>query len=119
MGWRRDRLSGLDVADDLGLGPDETARRPRREDPGKIVTDVLLLSASVTSLVAVGVVLLQAGKSHGATKDLLITLGIISVVLAWAVVHAVFAFRAEPAFPFTNGRPQERCARGIWEGARP
>jgi uncharacterized membrane protein len=76
-----------------GLDPEETARRALREDPGKIVADVLLLSASVTSLVAVGVVLLQAGKSHGLSKHLLIALGIVSVVLAWAVVHTVFALR--------------------------
>jgi uncharacterized membrane protein len=67
-----------------------TARRALREDPGRITADVLLLSASVISLAAVGGVLIEAGNSSGTTKNLLIGLGIVSVVLAWSVVHTVF-----------------------------
>jgi uncharacterized membrane protein len=75
------------------LDAEGTARRARRDDPSRFVADVVLLSASVVSLVAVGVVLIKAGNSHGATKDWLVALGIVSVVIAWGVVHTVFTLR--------------------------
>ncbi|MDX6672256.1 MAG: hypothetical protein QOI91_2619 [Solirubrobacteraceae bacterium] len=73
-----------------GLDAERTARRALREDPARIVADVVLLSASVVSLVAVGLVISQAGNSHGATKSLLAGLGVFSVFVAWLVVHTVF-----------------------------
>ena len=42
---------------------------------------------------AVGVVLVQAGNKSGGSRDVLIGLGVVSVVLAWGVVHTVFALR--------------------------
>jgi uncharacterized membrane protein len=72
------------------LDAERTARRALREDPGRIVADVVLLSASVVSLAAVVLVLSQAGNSHGATKSLLAGLGVFSVFVAWLVVHTVF-----------------------------
>ncbi|MGI8921679.1 MAG: DUF1345 domain-containing protein [Solirubrobacteraceae bacterium] len=70
-----------------------TARRALREDPGKVAADVLLLSAAVMSLIAVGLVLVEAGQSSGATKEQLVGLGILSVVVSWGVVHTVFTLR--------------------------
>jgi uncharacterized membrane protein len=75
------------------LDADQTARRASREDPGRIAADVILLSASVISLGAVGVVLIHAGNSHGSIKDVLIATGVVSVVIAWSVVHTVFTLR--------------------------
>jgi len=72
------------------LDADRTALRALREDPGRIVADVVLVSASVVSLAAVGLVLSQAANSHGATKGLLAGLGVVSVGIAWLVVHTVF-----------------------------
>jgi uncharacterized membrane protein len=70
-----------------------TERRARREDPGRALADVLLLGAACVSLLAVGLVLVRAGHTSGATKPLLVGLSAISVVLAWAVVHTVFCLR--------------------------
>jgi uncharacterized membrane protein len=75
------------------LGPSATAARARREDPGRTAADVLLLSASVVSLLAVGLVLVRAGHTTGLTKGLLVGLSVASVVLAWSVVHTVFTVR--------------------------
>jgi uncharacterized membrane protein len=75
------------------LDPGLTARRSVREDPGRVVADVVLLSASITSLAAVGLILVDAGNSHGTTKNLLVGIGIISVVVAWGIVHTVFTLR--------------------------
>jgi len=58
-----------------------------------VLADGLLLGASAASLVAVAGVLIQAGGHAGATKDLLIGLGILSVAVAWVLVHTLFTLR--------------------------
>jgi uncharacterized membrane protein len=75
------------------LDAEHTARTAVREDPGRAATDVLLLSASVVSLLAVGLVLVRAGKSSGAAESLQAGLSLASVVLSWSVVHTVFTLR--------------------------
>ena len=67
-----------------------TATRALRQDPGRLASDVVLLSASVASLAAVGLVLVHASSTKGATKELLIGLAVLSVMLAWSVVHTLF-----------------------------
>ena len=62
-------------------------------DPDRGVTDLLLLSASVASLVAVGFVLARAGQSRGAQEALQIALAVASLALSWATVHSVFMLR--------------------------
>jgi len=68
----------------------DTANFATREDPSRPVADALLLSASVTSLVAVGLMLVKAGDTHGAVKITLIASSVASVILSWVLVHTVF-----------------------------
>ncbi|HWH09661.1 MAG TPA: DUF1345 domain-containing protein [Solirubrobacteraceae bacterium] len=75
------------------LSAARTAERSRSEDPGRAATDVLLLSASVVSLLAVGLVLVQANQSTGLERGLLVFLSVASISLSWTVVHTVFALR--------------------------
>lgn len=75
------------------LGPAATAARACPEDPGPGWTDVLLLTASLASVLAVGLVLVRASHTGGLAKGLLLGLGIASIVLSWSVVHTVFALR--------------------------
>jgi uncharacterized membrane protein len=70
-----------------------TARQATRENPRRAAADSLLISASIASLVAVGLVLVRAGHSSGLTKGLLTGIGVASIVLAWSVVHTVFILR--------------------------
>ncbi len=65
----------------------------RREDPSRAGADLVLLSASIVSLIAVGLVLVRAGNEAGLAKDLLIGMTVISVVLAWSMVHTVYTLR--------------------------
>lgn len=74
-------------------GPAETAAHARREDPSRPVADLACLSAAVTSLVAVGILLVSAGNAKGATKLLEVGLSIGAVVAAWSLVHTVFTLR--------------------------
>jgi uncharacterized membrane protein len=70
-----------------------TKRNAVREDPSVATTDLLVISAGVACLAAVGLALVKAGSAHGGTKAYLITIGVASVALAWAAVHTVFTLR--------------------------
>jgi uncharacterized membrane protein len=72
---------------------DETMKHARTEDFSRATADLVLLTASVASLVAVGYTLVEAGGSTGRTKAMLITLALATVVLAWMTVHTLYTVR--------------------------
>jgi uncharacterized membrane protein len=72
------------------LDPGETARIAVREDPARALTDLLLLGASVASLVGVGFVVVAGGNSNGVGKGLLVGLAVVTVGVSWAVVHTTY-----------------------------
>jgi uncharacterized membrane protein len=74
-------------------GGEQTAAHARQESPGRANTDLLLLSGSVISLVAVGLVLVRASNEAGLEKGLLVGLAVVSIVLGWSVVHSVYTLR--------------------------
>jgi uncharacterized membrane protein len=76
-----------------GLNAEECRERANREDPSLRLTELMVLSAGVAVLAAVGMALIRAGNATGATKAYLIALGVVSVALAWALVHTVFTLR--------------------------
>jgi len=76
-----------------GLDASETRRHANIEDGSRRTAEGIVLAAGVALLAAVGLVLIKAGQSHGGTKAYLITIGVISVGLSWAVVHTVFMLR--------------------------
>jgi uncharacterized membrane protein len=80
------------------LDPATVKQLAKREDPSTAASELWLLGAGVAMLVAVGFALVRAGQAHGGTKAFLITLGVVSVVLAWAMVHTIFALRYARAF---------------------
>jgi uncharacterized membrane protein len=75
------------------LGAAAAEADANREDPGRDLTDLVLLSAAVASLVAVGAVLLGVGGAGGYTKYLLAALALVSVFLSWALVHTVYTLK--------------------------
>ena len=77
--WRRDAAT--------------TARLAVRVDPTRAIADVFVQVAAIASLAAIGVVLGQAAKHHGAEQVLLAALGVVSVALSWFVVHTVYTLR--------------------------
>lgn len=82
----------------LRYSPSETAKHAAKEDPSGAATDVLLLGASVASLVAVGFVIAQAAATSGYLRLLLAVFGVTSVVLSWALVHTIFTLRYAKLF---------------------
>jgi uncharacterized membrane protein len=85
LGWIWLALWGLSAAD--------TRKNAGREDPSLHLSELIVLTAGVAILAAVGLLLVRAGSATGATKAYLITLGVLSVALSWMLVHTVFTLR--------------------------
>ena len=75
------------------LDPTETQRLAVREDPSAPIVDGVVVVAGLACLGAVGLVLVKAASSAGATKAVLIAIALLSVAVAWACVHTVFTLR--------------------------
>ena len=93
--WTRVTVARMDAT--------KTEAHARREDPTRAATDILLLTASVVSLIAVGIVLVGASGSHGTHKGLLAGLAATSVVLSWLLVHTLFTLRYARLYYSTDG----------------
>ena len=72
---------------------DETRAFATREDDSRVAAQLLLVFASVASLIGVGFDLVKASESSGVGRILLTVVGVSTVVLSWAVVHTTFALR--------------------------
>lgn len=77
----------------LPMDADRTREHVVPEDPptGWLI-DVVILSASVASLAGVAH-LLTASSKAGAEKNVAAAVGVVSIAVAWCVVHTVFSIR--------------------------
>jgi uncharacterized membrane protein len=101
-------LSGWDVAVVIYLAwvwiavwrldPGTTARLAKREDPSSPVAELVVISAGIAMLVAVGFALVRAGQATAGMRAFLVTLGLLSVVLSWTIVHTVYALQYARAY---------------------
>lgn len=102
-GWTFAPLVGWDVAAIVlviatwstiwSMDAERTARLAVREEPGRAMTDLLLVAASVASLLGVGFVVVAGGNTHGAKGGFLVGLAVVTVVVSWSVVHTTFTLR--------------------------
>jgi len=65
----------------------------RREDETRGSATLLLLGASVASLLGVGFVISLAGRESGPPRALLVGVAVLTVVLSWTVVNTVYTLR--------------------------
>jgi uncharacterized membrane protein len=75
------------------MDAEQTAAHATREDPSKTISQLLILGASVASLVAVGYLLVQASAATGTAQAIAAGLGVLSVAVSWLVVHTLFTLR--------------------------
>jgi uncharacterized membrane protein len=80
--WTQRILSGMDA--------EQTCRWVTREDPTRWVADVVILTASLASLVGVGYVVAAGSKLSGNGSLEAALLGILTVGASWFAVHALF-----------------------------
>jgi len=81
VAWTRLLLGGMDA--------EQTCKYATREDPTRLVADVVIVSASVASLGGVGYVV-AAGSHTGAKALAAAVLGILTVAASWFAVHTLF-----------------------------
>ncbi len=77
----------------LPLGPQDTESLATREDDSRVAAELLLVSASVASLLGTGFALIKANQTTGGGKAFLTTAALLTVVVSWAMVHTLFALR--------------------------
>ncbi|MCS5714222.1 DUF1345 domain-containing protein [Herbiconiux sp. CPCC 205716] len=75
------------------LDAHQTQTHASRENPTRTTSDVLLLLASVASLVVVVLVLVLSTASPGVERDVLSGTAILSVVLSWFLIHTLYTLR--------------------------
>jgi uncharacterized membrane protein len=80
-----------------------TERIAMREDDSRPAADILLVVASVASLVGVGFALLKASHQTGAAEAVSTAVAILSVALSWLAVHIVFTLRYAHLYYAENG----------------
>jgi uncharacterized membrane protein len=77
----------------VAIGPldaKKTAQFALAEDDSRAAADTTLISASVASLIAVGLTLADASKASGAHAVLLTIVAVLSIALGWAAIHTTF-----------------------------
>jgi uncharacterized membrane protein len=80
--WTRCILSGMDA--------EQTRRWVTREDPTRWVADVVILTASLASLLGVGYVVAAGSKLAGSGALQAALVGILTVGASWFAVHTLF-----------------------------
>ena len=90
------------------------AKLAKREDETRGSATVLLVAASVASLLGVGFAITLARGQSGPPQGLLISAAVLTVVLSWTVVNTVFTLRyadlhfgSEAGIAFGNSNGQE------------
>jgi uncharacterized membrane protein len=73
------------------MSPEQTAAHAARVDITGLMTDVIVVSASVVSLAGVGYLLRAASAERGAIYGAAVGVG--SVVVSWVAIHTVFTLR--------------------------
>ena len=76
-----------------GMDGEATARHAAIEDASRPTADLILILASVASLVGVALSLLEASSRPGLERAAITAVASMTVVLSWASVHTVFTLR--------------------------
>jgi uncharacterized membrane protein len=71
--------------------PADTQAHATREDTNRVSTSLILIGASLASLVGTGLDLVKASDAHDVGRAALTIIGLVTIALSWTVVHTVFA----------------------------
>jgi uncharacterized membrane protein len=71
------------------LDSQDTARVAHREDPSRVVRDLVLLVVAVGALLTVALVIFHAHQSGPLRTDV----GVACIACSWTVVHTIFTLR--------------------------
>lgn len=101
--WEVAALAGWDVAAVIfevwvwlsiwPLNGEQSAFISTVEDDSRAAAGIVLIAASIASLVGVGFELLVAAGETGTARGVMIAFAVLSVLLSWLAVHTVFTLR--------------------------
>jgi uncharacterized membrane protein len=77
----------------LPMSATECSEHAVREDPSLALADTVIVVAALAELASVGLILVKVASAHGGMKAFLLTVGVMSVILAWGAVHTMFSLR--------------------------
>lgn len=99
------------------LESEDTKTHAGMINPGRRLSEGIILATGIALLAAVGLLLVRASQSQGGTKAYFIAIGTASVVLCWGTVHTVFTLRyartyyeeevPEPSIDFNEDSPPD------------
>jgi uncharacterized membrane protein len=94
-GWNATALAFLAAVWPIIIRVDgpHTERLATREDESRGTATVLLVGASVASLLGVGFALGLAGRENGGTRVLLIGVAMTTVTLSWVLINTLYTLR--------------------------
>ena len=72
---------------------EETRDLATREDNSRIATSLILVTASIASLVGAGFAIAPADNDRPGERTAMMVICAITVIVSWSVVHTVFALR--------------------------
>jgi len=72
--------------------PADTEQFATLEDDSRTLADLLLIGASLVSLVGVAVAFLKANEASADQEVAIKVAGIVTILLSWLVVHTIYAF---------------------------
>ncbi len=85
------------------LDATETRLHATLEDPGRRVSDLLLLLASLASVVAVVYIVVDARHLSGGRQLVVALLAVVSVALSWLLVHTLYTLRYARMYYLKDG----------------
>lgn len=74
-----------------------------REDPGIVVSELLVIGASIASLAAVALIIARASHDPAGQRAAIGGIAIVSVAMSWFLVHTLYAQRYAREY---YGRPE-------------
>lgn len=76
------------------MDPNRTRDHATSEEPGRATSEVLIVFASIGSLVALSVVILQARTATTSVEQgVIAAFSVLSVALSWALIHTIYTLR--------------------------
>ena len=76
-----------------GVDAETTQHIATREDSSRAAAEVILIAASLASLLGVGLTLLKASTEIGTTQAMITAVAVLTVAFSWLAVHTIFTLR--------------------------
>jgi uncharacterized membrane protein len=77
----------------LPMSAAECSEDAIKEDPSIGLADSVIVGAAIAELASVGLILVKVANTRGGMKAMLLTVGVVSVILAWGALHTMFSLR--------------------------